>query len=62
MNVPFDIEKYKNKKLDYELKRFSELYSKYKDDMNEILELAELWEKFVPNIQNKYKECMDKYR
>lgn len=54
MNVPFDIEKYEKEKLDYELKRFFELYDKYEDDVNEILEFAELWRKFAPDIQRKY--------
>ena len=56
MNVPFNIEKYEKEKLDYELKRFLELYSKYEDDVNEILEFAELWRKFVPTMHNKYRD------
>lgn len=54
MNVPFDIIKYENEKLNYELKKFIELYNKYEDDVNEILLFAELWRKFAPDIQSKY--------
>lgn len=56
VDIPFNIEKYQKDRLDYELKRFFELYSKYEDDVNEILEFAELWRKFVPNMQSKYKD------
>ena len=58
MSVPFDIEKYEKGKLDYELKRFFELYSKYVNDVdvNEILEFAKLWRKFAPKLQNKYED------
>lgn len=54
MNVPFDIAKYEKEKLEYELKKFFELYSKYEDNVNEILEFAELWRKFATDIQSKY--------
>ena len=56
MNVPFNIEKYEKEKLDYELKRFFELYNEYEDNVNEILEFAELWRKFVPAMQSKYSD------
>lgn len=56
MNVPFNIEKYEKEKLNYELKRFLELYGKYEDNVNEILEFAELWRKFVPTMYSKYRD------
>lgn len=56
MNIPFNIEKYEKEKLDYELKRFFELYNKHEDNVNEILEFAELWRKFVPTMQSKYRD------
>ena len=56
MNVPFNIEKYEKEKLNYELKRFLELYGKYEDNVNEILEFAELWRKFVPTMHSKYRD------
>lgn len=56
MYISFDIEKREKDRLEYELKKFFELYSKYEDDVNEILEFAELWKKFAPNMQSKYKE------
>lgn len=56
MDILFDIAKYEKEKLDYELKRFFELYSKYEDDVNEILEFAKLWRKFALNMQSKYED------
>lgn len=54
MEVPFDINKYETERLRCKLKRFYELYAKYEDDMDEILEFAELWEQFIST--KKYRE------
>lgn len=54
MNIPFDVEKYEKEKLDYEIKRFFELQKKYKDNIDEIIEFAELWKKFFPDT--KYRD------
>lgn len=54
MNIPFDIEKYEKEKLDYEIKRFFELQKKYKDNIDEIIEFAELWSKLIRNPKSKW--------
>lgn len=54
MDIPFDIEKYEKEKLDCELKRFFELQKKYKDNIDEIIEFAELWNKLVRNPKSKW--------
>lgn len=54
MSIPFEVEKYEKEKSDYELKRFFELQRKYKDNIDEIIEFAELWGKFVCNHKSKW--------
>ena len=54
MDIPFNITKYEEEKFESDLKRFQELFSKYKDDINEVLEFAILYECFVGNKKNKY--------
>lgn len=54
MNIPFEVEKYEKEKSDYELKRFFELQRKYKDNIDEIIEFAELWSKLVRNPKSKW--------
>ena len=47
---------YNSAAMDYGVYASPELYGKYEDNVNEILEFAELWRKFVPNIQSKYSD------
>ena len=54
--VPFDMVKHQEEKLMYDIGRFMDLYKKYKDDVDEILEFAELCKRFYPIKRNKYKE------
>jgi hypothetical protein len=48
--------KHQEEKLMYDISRFIDLYKKYKDEVNEILEFAELCKRFYPIKRNKYKE------
>lgn len=54
MEIPFDIERRAKEKLNCEVSRFFELYVKYEDDIDNILEFAELYKKFVLNGRNKW--------
>ena len=54
MDIPFDIERRAREKLDNDIRRFFELYIKYRDNTDEVLEFAELYKKFVPVEKNKY--------
>ena len=55
MGIPFDITKYEEEKIESDMKRFQELFSKYKDaNISEILEFAKLYERFVGDRHNKY--------
>lgn len=54
MEIPFDIERRAKEKLDCEIRRFFELYVKYMDDVDEVLEFVDLYKKFVPSNRNKY--------
>lgn len=56
MEVPFDMVKHQEEKLMYDINRFMNLYAKYKDDVDEILEFAELCKRFYPIKKNKYEE------
>lgn len=54
MEIPFDVERRAKEKLDYDIRRFFELYIKYRDDVDEVLEFAELYKRFVYIEKNKY--------
>ena len=55
MEVPFDMVKHQEEKLMYEIDRFVDLYRKYKDDIDEILEFAELCKRYYPQKTNARK-------
>lgn len=55
MDVPFDTMKYEEEKLESDIKRFQELLRKYKDNIDEVLEFAELYTRLVHRrSNNKY--------
>ena len=56
MNVPFDMTKHIDNKLMGDMNRFIELYAKYKDNTEEILEFADLCKRFYPIKKRKYEE------
>lgn len=56
MNVPFDMVEYQKEKLLRDIDRFIYLYAKYEDNVDEILEFAELCKRFYPTKKNKYEE------
>ena len=56
MNAPFDMQKYTDDKLACDMNRFIELYVKYKDVVEEILEFADLCKRFYPIKKNKYED------
>lgn len=56
MEIPFNVERRAKEKLMYDIGRFLDLYKKYKDDIDEVLEFAELYKKYYPNKKNKYEE------
>ena len=47
--VPFDITKYEETKFISDFAKFQELYKKYNENLEEILEFANLYNKFVIN-------------
>lgn len=55
MGVPFDLVKYQEEKLMYDIGRFMDLYRKYKDDIDEVLEFAELCKRYYPEKKNARK-------
>lgn len=56
MEVPFDMVKHQKEKLLRDVDRFIYLYAKYEDNVDEILEFAELCKRFYPNKKSKYEE------
>lgn len=54
MEVPFDIIKQQDKELARDINRFAELFEKYKDDIDEVLEFANLCMRFYPIKKRKY--------
>lgn len=56
MGIPFDIIKHEDEKRVKDMNRFIELYKKYKDDIDEVLEFANLCMQFYPIKRNKYEE------
>lgn len=52
--VPFDITRYEEEKFNTDILRFKNLYEKYKDDVDEILEFAKLYNKIVPKSNGKW--------
>ena len=54
--VPFNIIKQQDEDLARDINRFAELYEKYKDNIDEILEFANLCMRFYPIKRNKYEE------
>lgn len=52
MEVPFNMVKYQEEKLMYDIGRFMDLYKKYKDDIDEVLEFAELCKRYYPEKMN----------
>lgn len=54
MGVPFNITKYEEEKFKSDFNRFQELSSKYKNDIDEVLEFARLYKQFVCVNKNKY--------
>lgn len=56
MENPFDVMKYEDRVIIRNMSRFIDLYAKYKDNIDEVLELAELYNRFCPNKKNKYCE------
>lgn len=56
MEVPFNLMKYKEEQLVKDVNRFIELYSKFGDNVDEILEFADLCKRFYPIKKNRYKE------
>ena len=54
MSVPFDITRYEEEKFKSDFNRFQELSSKYKNDIDEVLEFARLYKQFVCVDKNKY--------
>lgn len=53
--IPFNITKYEERKLNTEFIRFQELYKKYNENVKEILEFAELYEKFIVKKNSKWR-------
>lgn len=47
--VPFDITRHEEMKLSSDFAKFQELYKKYNENLEEILEFANLYNKFVVN-------------
>ena len=54
MEVPFNIIKSEEEKYIKDMHRFTQLYEKYKDDIDEVLEFANLCMKFYPVKRNKW--------
>ena len=52
--IPFDITKFEEEKFNAEIIRFQYLYEKYNDDIAEILEFANLYNKFVQKSNSKW--------
>ena len=55
MSVPFDIIRYEEEKFNKDYENFKKLYIKYKDEIEDVLEFANLWKRFTPN-SSKYME------
>ena len=53
--VPFNITKHEEEKLNTDFARFQELYKKYDGNIEEILEFAKLYEKFVTKKNSKWR-------
>lgn len=53
--VPFNITKHEEEKLNTDFARFQELYKKYSENIEEILEFAKLYEKFVSRKNSKWR-------
>lgn len=56
MEVPFNLMKYKEEQLVEDVNRFIELYAKYGDNVEEILEFAELCKRFYPIKKDRYED------
>jgi hypothetical protein len=56
IDVPFNIIKQQDEELVKDVNRFMELSEKYKDNIDEVLEFANLCMRFYPIKRNKYKE------
>lgn len=56
MGISFDIIKHEDEKRVKDMNRFMELYEKYKDDIDEVLEFANLCMRFYPIKKRKYEE------
>ena len=52
--VPFSFTKYEKEQFDRELARFVDLYAKYNKNINEVLEFARLYQKFIINKHKKW--------
>ena len=55
-NITIDIIKHEDEKRVKDMNRFMELSEKYKDDIDEVLEFANLCMRFYPIKRNKYEE------
>ena len=53
-SVPFNVNKYEEEKYETDLERLLELLPKYKDNIDEVLEFARLYEHYVRTKKNKY--------
>ena len=56
MEIPFNIIKHEDEKRVRDMNRFMELSEKYKDDIDEVLEFANLCMRFYPIKRSKYEE------
>ena len=56
MEIPFDIIRQEDDKRIKDVNRFMELSEKYKDDIDEVLEFANLYMRFYPIKKRKYEE------
>ena len=54
--VPFNIIKQEDEELVRDINRFTELYEKYQDNIDEVLEFANLCMRFYPIKRRKYEE------
>ncbi len=55
VEIPFNITKHEEEKLNKDFVRFQTLYQKYNGNIEEILEFAKLHERFVVSKNNKWR-------
>lgn len=56
MAIPFDMTRYEEEKLAYDVGKFMGLYVKYGNNVDEILEFADLYRRFCPIKKNRYED------